>query len=957
MFNKTRNLVIGFALNYNTEYKAYVPVASIIEVKDNILKHAIKQANKATLIGMNFDDLPKEYEDLLLICTAFSKEVLIKKFKINNKKTFESVLNDNMLQKQFNYYFNQKLNDFLVKIVALKAPLAIDLSREDWFQNNQINYSEYKIEPILNFEKLENQDVEYTLELEIEDKIIYPNSKKIILIAPELNWVIISNILLEINGLNSNKIKPFITKKTVEISKQTVNIYFEKFVKDVSNVVNIQAKGFDFQHHNQILNCSIQLIDHFLTDSFYIEMFFEYKNIKFKSTDKRKTFSKIGLDNNNQVFVEKTTRNLIEETNFIKKLLDFGFFKNDFNYFEKTKTSKNISLIAFIIQNNKKLKENGIESKLLLNYKKITKIIPTYDLKKTQKNDWFNIQIIITCGEFSFPFIKLIPNLKRKEKFYLLPDDTLFLIPEEWFAEFEVLINQSKIIGDVIHLPKSNYTILEKIEPSKQIIDIQENKDLNLELLQAQLRPYQLLGVKWLENHCSNQFGACLADDMGLGKTLQIIALLVHFKSLMDYEKPINFSLFDKNDSKQMPLKALVVLPNSLIFNWTNEIKKFAPHLSVIQFVGNDRKNIVPFLAQYDLVLTTYGLILKEIEKLKKINFQFLILDESHRIKNVTSKIFTTISDFDIPNKISLSGTPVENSLSELWAQMQFINPNVLGSFNYFKLHFIEPITKKQDQKALEDLKNIIAPFILRRTKIQVAPELPELTEQIHFCEMLPDQDKLYQSELSKARNSLLKIDKTNKISVFNTLLLLRQISNHPKMVKHDLQSGKFIEVQAHLETLLKANQKVLIFSSFVQHLKIYTQWCDENNYKYSLLTGSNSLQEREKNIAKFIADDSISFFFISKKAGGEGLNLTVANYIVLLDPWWNPFVEAQAIARSHRIGQQNRVLVTRFITLASIEEKIMLLQAKKQDLFDQLIQENTIPDNILEHLEEILEG
>lgn len=955
MYNKKGDFVLAFALNFNADYQCYIPIANIVEVDNKLLKHAVKQANKDTLAGMDFEILPKEYDDLLLLCTAFSKEILIKKFKINTQKTFETVLKDKLLNVTFKNYLNQKLSEFLIKIYQLKAPLTFDFNREDWFEKNQIKYSKNSIEPILNFEKLENQSVAYTLELEIDGKIIHPKTKKIKLFVPELNWVIISNILFPINGLNSNKIKPFLEKNTVSISANTVNVYFEKFVKDVSNAVNIQAKGFDFQHYNEIKKCTIQLVDHFVTDSFYVEMLFEYQNITFKSNDKKTTFSKIGFNENNEVYVEKTTRNKKDEENFIQKLSKFGFFKNDFHYFERTKSKINVTLIEYIIQNYQELKENGIEPKLTLNYKKITEIVPTYQLQKTQKNDWFDIKITIYCGEFSFPFTKLISNLKKNDRFYLLPDDSLFLIPEEWFTEFEVLINQSKIVGEDIRLPKSNFTILEKIAPEKKILENEESKDLNLKLLQAQLRPYQLQGVKWLENHCTNQFGACLADDMGLGKTLQIIAMLVHFKSLKAFEKPATFTLFETEESKQKPLNALVVLPNSLVFNWANEIKKFAPHMSVIQYLGNDRKKITPLLAQYDIVLTTYGLILKEIENLKKIDFQFLILDESHRIKNVTSKIFTTISDFDIPNKISLSGTPVENSLSELWAQMQFINPNVLGSFKYFKQHFIEPITKKQDEKALESLKTIIAPFILRRTKSQVAPELPQLTEQIHFCEMLEDQDKLYQTELSKARNTLLKIDKVNKINVFNTLLLLRQISNHPKMIQQNLESGKAVEVQAHLETLQKSNQKVLIFSSFVQHLNIYTQWCDENKYKYTLLTGSNTLKEREKSIEKFISDDSISFFFISKKAGGEGLNLTIANYIVLLDPWWNPFVEAQAIARSHRIGQENNVLVTRFITLKSIEEKIMLLQAKKQDLFDQLIQENALPDGILDHLEEIL--
>lgn len=957
MNNGNGEYSLGFALNFNIEYNCYVPQSYIVECENNTLKHAAKQVNKSTLDALNFKNLPREMEDLLQLCNDYSREILLKKFKISKQKTFEDILNDKILNIPFKKYCLDKLKIFLDKIYELKAPLTYDFKREEWFNKNQLTYSDFLLEPDLIFEKREDKSVFYILELFKNDVKIIPTVKNTKIFAPELNYIIIDSILYKLHGINSNKIKPFLEKKQVEIPAKNVNIYFEKFVKDVSNQVNIQAKGFDFQIHDEILKCKIEIFDHFITQKYFVQLKFDYQNISFSYSDKKSAFSKIDLDGKQEVFVQKTIRDKEREGKFVKKLNSFGFEYNEFNFFELKKAKNKTTLIDFLISNYNKFLEKGISLELEIEGKKITSNIPIYHLNSEQKNDWFDIKIIIECGEFKFPFTKLINNLKKNDKFYALPDGNYFIIPDEWFSKFERFISKAEVKDDLLKLPKSNFTLLENISPKKLEFEVKNNLPLNLNLLKAKLRPYQLKGVEWLDYHCINNFGACLADDMGLGKTIQIIALLVHYKSLLPKEEVASFTLFDSDESKHKPLKALIVLPSSLVFNWAQEFLKFAPHLSVLQYTGIDRKQLKFYFNNYDVVLTTYGLIANELENLQKANFDFLILDESHRIKNINSLIFKNINQLNIPKKITLSGTPIENSLSELWAQMQFINPNILGTHKYFKENFLEPITKKSNTEVLENLKSIINPFILRRTKESVAPELPNKIEQIHYCEMLNEQKNLYNSELSKARNYALNIDNnSNKLYVFNLLLLLRQISNHPKLIEENYESGKEIEVQSHLETLVKSNQKVLIFSSFVKHLEIYTKWCDANNYKYCLLTGSTPVLERGKIVNKFIENEDISLFFISKKAGGEGLNLTVANYVVLLDPWWNPFVELQAIARSHRIGQDKNVMVTRFITKDSIEEKILKLQEYKQDIFDLLIPENTVPNVIIENLNSILE-
>ncbi|MFD2564199.1 DEAD/DEAH box helicase [Aquimarina rubra] len=530
---------------------------------------------------------------------------------------------------------------------------------------------------------------------------------------------------------------------------------------------------------------------------------------------------------------------------------------------------------------------------------------------------------------------------------------------------FKKLADFGKVNDNSILVNKGNYTLLQDIVPPEEL-EITDTIDVAYQpcsKLKATLRPYQEEGVKWLVKHNQNQLGACLADDMGLGKTLQTIATLVFSKEQLipetEVPKTIKLDLFSDPLEIKTYLKALIVLPSSLVFNWAQEILKFAPHLTITKYVGSDRKKIVPYLETYDIILTTYTTLSKDISILQKTTFTYLVTDESQQIKNKESKIFKAINKINAIHKISLSGTPIENSLSDLWSQMEFINPGILGSYPFFKDHFKIPIEKHQNEDRIKELKTLIDPFILRRTKEQVAKDLPELSEQIIYTEMLSAQEKTYESQKSAARNLLLGIDtvSSNKIHIINTLTKLRQLANHPKLLDTQTEepSGKFKDVSSYLETLVKSNKKVLIFSSFVSHLNLYQEWCKSEGISFVSLTGQTKSSEREKIVHEFQENDSIPLFFISLKAGGVGLNLTKASYVVLLDPWWNPFIEKQAIARAHRIGQKNNVMVTRFITKNTIEEKILKLQEQKQHLSDEIIDINTIPDYIESDLLELL--
>ena len=346
---------------------------------------------------------------------------------------------------------------------------------------------------------------------------------------------------------------------------------------------------------------------------------------------------------------------------------------------------------------------------------------------------------------------------------------------------------------------------------------------------------------------------------------------------------------------------------------------------------------------RYDVIITTYGTVRNDFGQLKDIFFRYLILDESQNIKNPDSKSYKAVCVLNSKHKLVLTGTPIENSLSDLWAQINFLNRDLLGSYSFFQKEFIVPIEKRNDEEKQRQLKNLISPFILRRTKEKVAKDLPDLTELIRTCEMTEDQKSLYETQKSVIRNSLLKNIEKQGIQKSSFLVLqgmtkLRQLSNHPALVgETDCASGKFNEVLSNLEELMSENHKVLVFSSFVTHLKLFQNEFEKLGWQYCLLTGQTA--DREAVINEFQNNPEKKIFLISLKAGGVGLNLTSADYIFILDPWWNPASENQAISRAHRIGQEKKVFVYRFISEETIEEKIQKLKERKSALAEKFIQ------------------
>jgi len=414
--------------------------------------------------------------------------------------------------------------------------------------------------------------------------------------------------------------------------------------------------------------------------------------------------------------------------------------------------------------------------------------------------------------------------------------------------------------------------------------------------------------------------GGCLADDMGLGKTIQTLCLLQWLK--------------ENNGGT-----SLLVVPTSLVYNWQQEAAKFTPEISIYVHVGNSRTQNASDFGQTDLLLTSYAILRRDKHLFTNQHFNYIVLDEAQSIKNPQSDITQVCLSLSAKQHLTLTGTPIENSLTDLWSQVHFFNRNMLGSANHFMRSCKQP-----EKHAL--YRQLIRPFLLRRHKNAVLTDLPEKTIIVQPCEMSDEQQRFYRDIRNSYREKFLESkDENNKISpivLLEGLLRLRQSANHPKLVDsvYPGNSGKFEIVTQLLEDVVQQGDKVLIFSSFVEHLKLYRNYLDEREIQYCYLDGST--KDRKEQVEKFQQDDASQVFLLSLKAGGVGLNLTRASYVFLLDPWWNPAAEAQAYDRAHRIGQKNNVFVYKFITQNSIEEKILKLQEQKILLSETMLENDS---------------
>ena len=963
--------ILAFDLSFEPVLQYHIPRALIVEQKGTAMGYFVKLANPETLRSHHIE-VDATAKELLRFCDQLHPNFLFKKYN-QNKKTATplSVLLENpSVKKVIHQSIELILAQFFQIIEKSTYPLSFQVQRTLPFEPFRVVFAEVPLHPKLYFHKTD-EILNYRLHLLVHEQELIPREHSITILSNEPAYVLLDQKIYQLNPINANKLKPFLHKEVLEIPKRTSVDYFKTFIKSVAQKVSIEAEGFEVLSFHDCVSCLMRPTTTIFSDVYFLEVFFVYEKHTFSILDKKQKHILLEVNENEDFTVYETQRNAAQENHFIERLKALGltFLNNQLATFDPNiETLDSFYNMTQLIERKDVLASEKIYFDLQLNQRKINDSLSKLFTDLQKKNDWFDLNITVETGGFRFPFTSLVPHLKSGERLFPLPDGTHFLIPMEWFSRFKSLSQLGKIEKDTFLIQKNQYMLLEEarlvdakpIHANAVVYEPTGN-------VQATLRTYQNEGVDWLVRNYQRGFGSCLADDMGLGKTLQTLTYLdfVFTRFPQDFGNvtlPKTMDLFSALESDHKKLKALIVSPSSLTFNWFQESRKFCPHFSRLRYVGADRKMKQKAISNADLIFTSYSVLLRDIDFLQKHSFHFIIIDESQQIKNRNSKIYKAINAIQATHKVSLSGTPIENSLSDLWSQMQFINPNLLGSYAFFDQHFKKLIEKNKDEEAVKALKLLIEPYLLRRTKTEVLQDLPELTEQIFYSKMAKEQSKLYEEEKSKVRNYLIENKLHPKqasgggvsLSVLNALLRLRQLSNHPKLLGLEANSGKFEDVSAYLETLIRSGQKVLIFSSFTSHLKIYTDWCLQQGHAYSLLTGETALKKREQEVNRFEHQDDCLLFFISLKAGGTGLNLTSASYVLILDPWWNPFPELQAIGRAHRIGQTQQVHVVRFIAHQTIEEKINLLQATKKELSDSLL-EAQINATMIEQIDYLL--
>ena len=565
----------------------------------------------------------------------------------------------------------------------------------------------------------------------------------------------------------------------------------------------------------------------------------------------------------------------------------------------------------------------------------------------SSNTDWFDAKIDIVFGDQQVSVAEVKRALANKQQFVQLNDGTLGILPEEWIKKYSLLFRVGEGKTNSLKLSRYHLSVVDELYENRDemelVVQLEEkyqrlrefDKINNIDPpdhLQDVLRPYQVAGYQWLNYLHEINWGGILADDMGLGKTVQALSFLERYKS------------------EHGKIKALVVCPTTLIYNWENEIRKFTPSLSFHIHHGGQRSKTKDELMKYDITITTYGTLRSDIKLFISLEFDYVILDESQAIKNPSSKVTRAASLLNAKHRLCMSGTPLQNNTFDIFAQMNFLNPGMLGTMEFFRQEFSIPIDKFGEEDRKDHLRKILYPFILRRTKEQVAKDLPEKQEMVLYCEMENEQRKIYDAYRNDYRNQILGSIETqgiqrSQLTILQGLMKLRQICDSPAILN---ETEKFENHSIKLEELTReiteniSNHKALIFSQFLGMLALIKAKLVHLGVTFEYFDGSTSAPDREKAIQSFQNNESVRVFLISLKAGGVGLNLTAADYVYIVDPWWNPAVEQQAIDRTHRIGQTKNIFAYRMICKDTIEDKILQLQDKKRTLAKELIADDS---------------
>jgi len=965
----------------------------------NIIIPYIASTDNLPSITLLEQAVPNLFEKSEYSFSDKEKEIIEILYNINEKTIFKIFSKDKTLK----IFYDKLSKDFadthirpyieknITKALNILAEHDIEFYYKDpkysqIYETDLVVFHKDPAEALFQFD-LTEEGLTYSLRIFSQGKKILLRNQDIIELTADPASMLINSNLYRFENIDIKKFRPFKEKSFITIPQRSVDTYMSSFVKINIERHKVEVNGFTVVEE-QVKPKAFLSIEPGLSHNTVLILKLKYKDLLFPAAKKTDVFVNYRKEGSRYVFT-KLSRDKEWEKSIKHFLTEELNLKETNSYYipasvtSQTQDSQLYAIIRWLNSNSEAIKNKGIGIIQNSDDKKYFTGKTAISFDFSEDKDWFDINASVTVGDTKIPFYKLRKNIINGQPEYKLPDGKIFIIPREWFTKYSDILYHTETDGEKLKLKKVFFNLLnfEHKTETRSLPDklrsfySEANTGFGLpEGINARLRPYQAEGYSWLYLLHKNHFGGILADDMGLGKTLQTIALLVKMyenndkagsdKNKTDSNASLQLSLFDNYNkfNKTGIAASIIVLPTSLVYNWRNELKRFAPQLKIYIYTGANRlktKDISKILRHYHIVLTTYGIVRNDIEYLKTYKFHYSILDESQYIKNPSSITYSAVMELNSEHKLVLTGTPIENSLTDLWAQMNFVNPGLLGNFNRFKQSYIKPIIKGKNEETEQKLKLLINPFILRRTKEMVAKDLPPITEQVIYCNMTEEQKKIYEREKSGVRNELLSTfnnSKKNSIKVLQALTRLRQIANHPVLVEENYtgSSGKFEQIMSGLQDIVSENHKVLVFSSFVKNLELIETKLKEQNIIYSKLTGSTT--NREKVIKQFTGNDNCRIFLISLKAGGVGLNLVEADYVFMLNPWWNPAAEAQAVNRAHRIGQTKNVFVYKFLANETIEEKIANLQKKKQKLADTFITtENMLKNLTKDEFEKLL--
>jgi SNF2 family DNA or RNA helicase len=947
----------------NHEYLGYLFEAFVVQLDSkgglSFLHQSVSSKNVDEFRhGLNDTDIR-----LVKLIDALQQDVVVKKFSTKRispvdffLKLYDPQRGDKVLQ--------EAITGYICNVKTQIMPLLLEQKRL-FIMGNDGNPTWQEVEVLpekatVLFHFMRNTDnTHYFPTIKYQGQKVDFQYKNAFVIADDPAWMVLENKLYHFaKDMDGKKLKPFLNKKFIVIPKNIEEDYYRKFVTSVITLFDVYAKGFEIKSEAYtcvpLLNISEINVNNSMPSLFasagagqssadpedsatmvVFQLSFEYGKYTFKF-DSFSAPANVSMEKRGDEYIfHKVKRDLHREREKVLFLRDIGLDLRSGRH-----SINKLDAFAWLQRHYRQLHEAGFRvsqhgsdtKRYFLGYSNI-------EVRIQEGHDWFDIYAIVQFGEFEIPFIKLKNLILGKKREFTLPNGEIAVIPEAWFTQYAELFSFAESNGSehslilrkhhvslVQELHRENLATAVMSRKLEKLRDFEEIEESPLPSgFSGSLRAYQKAGYDWLMFLNRYQFGGCLADDMGLGKTVQTLAMLQA----------------QKEQGVQEP--TLLVMPTSLIYNWQLEAERFTPKLKVLIYTGTYREKNTELFDHYDLILTSYGIVRIDIDLLKCYRFHYVILDESQAIKNPTSHIAKAVVQLNSKHRLILTGTPLENSTLDIWSQMNFANPGLLGSQSFFRNEFLIPIEKRNEEHKTQRLYSLIKPFLLRRHKSQVATELPPKIESVQYCTMTEAQEKEYEEAKSYYRNLILQhIDQEgmakSQMVVLQGLTKLRQIANHPRMVDgdYDGDSGKLTDVLHKMETVIGENHKILIFSQFVKHLEVFKEHLQNQGIPYAYLDGNT--QDRQKAVTLFQTDESVKIFLISLKAGGLGLNLTAADYVFLLDPWWNPAIEAQAVDRAHRIGQAKTVFTYKFITRNSVEEKILNLQKSKQRLANELI-------------------